>query len=207
MKPSWEYKDYPQCQRVLLEKTNSLYRSLWRNELDIKQVLVDTRSIHQHLFSELTPLNLEFVAGHYRGEDYEELKNWHVGIKGNRLVGCPPELVIQVMGMFRQRINNGLSLLDEICQTKNYSERLKATNLFACETFVKMTQIHPYVNGNGHIARFMLIAVFKQYGFTVKNFPIDPRPKDSRYIEFLRLYEQGDKKPFLLWIAQHIEIP
>lgn len=205
---NWEYKDYPQHSTILTTQTIELLKKLWDGSLDVRSSIISTKAIHHHLFKDLTPNGHEYFAGHYRGENFALLQNYHVSVSGNPNVGCPPKLVQQIMSEFSMTVEKGIDCLDAFHQTPSslLEQRLRKTLTFACAAFVKLNQIHPYANGNGHIARFMLIAALKRYGYEVRSWTLDPRPADPPYTPLIREYENGNKEPLLFWIMQLLEL-
>jgi fido (protein-threonine AMPylation protein) len=206
---SWEYQSHPKCSVSLPHRTNILLQTMWSRSFNISSALADTRSIHRHLFEELVPPDAEYFAGHYRGEDFPDLKLYKVTIRDNPDVGCPPDMVVATMQRFSQLVDKGLLNLDALHASQNSSleEKLRKTVSFACAIFVKFTNIHPYANGNGHIGRFLLLAVFKKYGYEIRGWTIDPRPSAPEYIACVRFYENGEKEPLLRWVMQLIQLP
>ncbi len=74
----------------------------------------------------------------------------------------------------------------------------------ACRLFVRFLTIHPYANGNGHIARFLLTGLLKRQGYRLKAFPIEPRPADPPYSDLIKLYRDGKVEPFERYILEQI---
>ena len=61
------------------------------------------------------------------------------------------------------------------------------------EAFVPFLQVHPYANGNGHIARFITVALMQRAGFQSNDWTIHPRPApDDMYREYLEDGDRGD---------------
>jgi Fic family protein len=81
------------------------------------------------------------------------------------------------------------------------AQRLAHTVVLACRVFVRFLTIHPYANGNGHIARFLLIAILLRQGFRLKDFMIEPRPADPPYSGLIKRYRSGDGEPFERYIV------
>jgi Fic family protein len=67
----------------------------------------------------------------------------------------------------------------------------------ACQVFDLFLQVHPYANGNGHVARFIMWALLGRYGFWPVRWPIEPRLKDPEYISMLLRHRNGDRRPFI----------
>ncbi|WP_392532906.1 Fic family protein [Nostoc sp. C117] len=205
---NWEYKDYPQYSVILEEQSYELLKQLWSRTIDIKKSLIDTRDIHRHFFKDLTPFGHEYFAGNYRGENYPLLYNYEVGIPGNLSVGCPSKNVPKYMVQFGNSIDRALNALDVLHESEEpLHKKLIQTVSFSCAAFIKLTNIHPYANGNGHMGRFLLISSLINYGYKPKNWTIHPRPLDPPYTTLIRLYENGDKESLHKYILQQIPIP
>src|ERR1700751_4699307 len=90
-----------------------------------------------------------------------------VGIVHDRRVGTEAHLVVSAMGKLALRLRSGVSKLEQ--QTDPVEGLLDVVS-FACKIFELFLRIDPYVNGNGHIARLAVIALFVRFNY--------PRPKD-----------------------------
>jgi Fic family protein len=62
----------------------------------------------------------------------------------------------------------------------------------ACRFLVLFLTMHPYVNGNGHIGRFIVWAILSKYGYSPTHWPLDCSPP---YHRLLSLYRNGNRKP------------
>lgn len=208
---NWEYTSHPQYSTLLEKQYYDLLKQLWNQSIDIKKSLIDTRGVHKHLFKDLTPLGHEYFAGNYRGETYPLLLNYEVVVPGNPKVGYPTypaKNIPTVMFQFGNAVERELTRLDDLHKSDSplYQKLIQTVN-FACAAFVKLTKIHPYANGNGHMGRFVLISTLTKYGYSPKNWEIHPRPLDPPYTSLIRQYEDGDKEPLLQHILEQIPIP
>lgn len=210
----WEYTKHYNYKNSNLEKDSiNLYQDLLIKKAvytpeKIKEILMDTRDLHKKLFNGLTPSNMKYFAGHYRGENFQYLKNYEV--KVNRDECIKAKFVEDSMKKFNQYIYFGLYKLDNLPKNVSNSAKFQIiVTTFACDIFIKFLKIHPYANGNGHIARFILLAVLNLYGYEVLNFPIDPRPqtKDpkmhlNKYDLGIEDYFFGKKETLIKWIIE-----
>jgi Fic/DOC family len=62
-----------------------------------------------------------------------------------------------------------------------------------CHAFVRFLTIHPYVDGNGHVARALLNLALFRFGFVAKGWPIDPRPAFPEYPEMIAHHRRGQR--------------
>ncbi len=78
----------------------------------------------------------------------------------------------------------------------------------AARVFSLFLQIHPYVNGNGHIGRLMLTCVLVEFGYPVGQFPIEPGPKEQAYYQSLIWAQnRGNFVPLEKFILKHFLLP
>jgi hypothetical protein len=110
--PSWEYDRHVNRVALLGREVAHILAELRRGSLDTRQIVMDTRGIHERLFRDLVPSGYEYYAGHYRGENYRCLKYHAVGIFSDPRVGCPPQQVLSYMRELSRIIQDALATLD-----------------------------------------------------------------------------------------------
>ncbi|MFC5351466.1 MULTISPECIES: Fic family protein [Azospirillum] len=76
-------------------------------------------------------------------------------------------------------------------QVFSKAEKLYRSVRTVAALFVYFLEVHPYANGNGHMARFILIALLRRYGLFLSRWPIHPRPADPPYSKCIALYRDG----------------
>lgn len=147
--------------------------------------LCDTRSMHRTLFAPCAPPGYEDCAGSYRGEKGKCTEFSHVGIPNfalqHRSTGSTvaPQNVIGEMAKLATYIRNRLP-------TESPEEQYFR---FACRVFRDFNIIHPYVDGNGHIARLVFAALL-----TIENmrlscrWTLHERPYDGEIVAFCLAY-------------------
>ncbi|MCP2727485.1 hypothetical protein [Limnofasciculus baicalensis] len=196
--PTWEYSHHPKREEILKKRTKDVLVALYEQTLDLLESAADSRSIHSYLFSLLTPREEVYFAGHYRGEDFRCLKHYEVIIKENPSVGFSASIVVGQMEVLAKEIREGIKLLDATHQIPDSEispeDKLLNTVVFACKVFYIVLLIHPYANGNGHAARFILWAILGRYGYLPLQFPIHPRPNYPLYNEAIEAYSQGNRQ-------------
>lgn len=196
--PAWEYAAHPKREIILKERTEDIVVQLYQQNFDFVESAADTRSIHSYLFSLLVPREYIYYAGHYRGEDFPCLKEYNVGLTGNSEVGFPPVLVEKRMDKIGQWVREGMKVLDATHQLPDSQlapeDKLLNTVAFACVIFDEVIRVHPYANGNGHAARFIMWAILGKYGYWPKQFPIEPRPNHPLYAWAITEYGKGNKE-------------
>jgi fido (protein-threonine AMPylation protein) len=197
--PPWEYDSHIHRVAVLSREVATIIVELRQGALDTRQVAMDTRGIHERLFRDLTPSGYAYYAGHYRGENYRCLKHHAVGILSDPRVGCPPQQVLSYMNELARIIQATLATLDAR-RTLPDTQLLQAEKLLylvatACWIFDFFLRIHPYVNGNGHVARFLMWAILGRYNFWPTKWPIEPRPNDPPYTQCIIAYRNENPIP------------
>ena len=198
--PEWEYKDVAGSGDVLAKRAEGILVSLHASSRSSGPAAIeDTRPLHGRYFADLTPPFLPYFAGHYRGEDFMCLRDYEVSIAMNPLVGHVAGSVPIEMREFRNELFAALSNLDfvwavnERVVTKAMKFRRLAETIALL--FAKFLEIHPYANGNGHMARFMALWIFSRYGIHPRAFPLHGRPPDPPYSLAIRAYQQGNLSP------------
>lgn len=197
--PEWEYDAHPDRKVVLKQETQRLIIALRRREIDSRACAADTRQVHRSLFVRLTPHGCEYFAGHYRGEDFRCLRFYVVGIRRDPRVGYAPHLVRGYMAEVEEIVKTAVAGLDAGFElpTAHFAdeEKLLYCVAVACRVFEYFLRIHPYVNGNGHAARFIVWALLGRYGYWPVRWPIEPRPPDPPYTNLLEEHRNGNPEP------------
>jgi fido (protein-threonine AMPylation protein) len=195
----FEYKDHPRKAEVLTRGNAELFSWIQEGRIQAREAAADTRPFHLHLFKDLCPPGCSYFAGHYRGERYLCLQHYRVVIHGDPLVGALPEAVSGKMAELAVSIRAGIAGLDEAFKSPKVQlsagQRVTYALAFACRVFVEFLTIHPYANGNGHLARFCLVAILARYGLILTGWSIDPSPPPP-YAELIARHRRGE--PHLL---------
>lgn len=204
--PSWEYNSHPDRQRVLGNGVTSILIELRTGVLDTHTNASDTRYVHGRLFNGLTPQNCEYYAGHYRGENFRCLLYYDVYIPGDPRVGCTPMYCLNAMDDLKNLISDSISNLDDLHTETNVPlyDKLLATISAACHIFEIFLRIHPYANGNGHAARFLIWTLLGRYGYWPERWPIEPRPADPPYTRLIVEHRNGNPLPLETFILNCI---
>src|SRR4051794_15622848 len=196
--PSWEYETVTGWHSILAGRSKAALIRLRQLSTDKRLELAkDGRPVHGQYFVGLTPPGCDYYAGHYRGEDFTCLKDYRVIIRGDPLVGHPPYRIqtdMQTFGAdFVQIVSDGDFVWAVNNAVVSPAEKLHRIVQLAVALFVYFLQIHPYANGNGHLARFFLIAFLARYNIYLARWPLHPRPQDPPYSELIGGYRRGDR--------------
>ncbi|MGH7121081.1 MAG: Fic family protein [Acetobacteraceae bacterium] len=196
--PEFEYAQHP-GRAVLGQRVQCLLLDLTAGRREGRASALETRPIHANLFSGLAPPGYEYYAGHYRGEPFCCLRYYRVGVQDDPRVGADPAAVGHLMTWFAVEIAAALDALD--AGQRSTTDELRYLIRFACAALVEFLGIHPYANGNGHVARLLIWCILGRYGYWPVRWSVEPRPPDPPYTEFIRRYRDGDKAPLELFVA------
>ena len=181
--PPFDYEECPERAAILPRQAARLLYCLRTGELDTLGSAADTRDAHLCLYRELTPAGCEYYAGHYRGEPFRCLRNYPVMLPGDPTVGAPPGQVTNLMARLSEEISASLKGLDEgnnLPEAQvSAAQKIGYILTFACHCFEWFLRIHPYANGNGHAARFLLLAILARFGhWPRKYWRLEPKPPE-----------------------------
>jgi len=160
------------------------------------------------MFRTLTPPGCEYYAGHYRGEPFRCLQFCTVRIPADPRVGAPPSSVYSFMTNLEATIRGGMAAIDRAhdLPVAQLSPELRLLNAvrFACGIFQVFLTIHPYLNGNGHAARYILWAILGRYEYWPERWPVEPRPPDPPYSKAIAAHRSGDCLPLETFVLSTI---
>ena len=159
--PSWEYKDVPGYADTLKARSAAILISLRTDNGKAQATRAkDTRPTHATYFAGLTPPGFDHYAGHYRGENLECLRDYEVKIRNDPRVGHAPSTVPLEMAEFALGIGRVIAELDFLWEVNEQivsaPEKLLRTIELTVALFVYFLAIHPFANGNGHMARLLV---------------------------------------------------
>jgi fido (protein-threonine AMPylation protein) len=197
--PGWEYNKHASYPTALRAVLNDLLIELDASRLEAAVYGPDTRRIHDRLFKALTPRGYEYYAGHYRGS-VSCLRGYEVHPHGDPTTKYAPSADVEdLTEQLAVRIRQGLSELDRLWSQHDWvvSPQAKLVSIVAvaAEIFSVFLLIHPYADGNGHAARFIVWTLLQRYGFRPVRWTIDPRPTGLPYIDALRMFRAGNRAP------------
>jgi hypothetical protein len=192
--PAFDYETHADCRILLPARVSDVLVCLARGEIDSREAVLNTRPSHYRLFVGLTPPNCDYFAGHYRGELFRCLRHYRVTIPSDTRVGSPPVAVEYDLRQLGGIIGAGFAALDT-GPPLSARDRLRYLIVFVCRVFELFLRVHPYANGNGHVARLMVWFMFLRYGYWPRRWSVEPRPADPPYSDFIRRYRDGDARP------------
>jgi hypothetical protein len=199
----------PGFEGVLARHTRqALIRLRQLNPDEQTRISKDTRPLHRQYFEGLTPAGFEYYAGHYRGEDFPCLKDRQVQIVGDPLVGHAPYRIADDMRTFADDLTMITAQSDLVWGVNptivGQAEKLHRVVQLGVALFVYFLEIHPYLNGNGHMGRFLLISFLSRFGIFLSRWPLHPRPQDPPYSELIRRYRRGERDSLVRFVLDCI---
>ncbi|MFJ1472330.1 Fic family protein [Massilia orientalis] len=147
------------------------------------------------MFHGLTPDNCRYLAGNYRGSAFPCLRDYKVGVLGDRRVGTPPHNVAFEMQLFEAQLQLVIkAFAQDVQKAGKFDQKLLLAFIDILAKFlVYFFAIHPYANGNGHSGRLMVLVLLKRFNLDPKSWPLDQSPS---YGDAIRAHRDG--KPGLL---------
>ncbi len=202
--PPWNIKDITSSSAFLTDETAKIITELKKsnNETQIS-FLTDTRHTHKRLFKKFTPSRFETYAGTYRGTPRSVLEDRKSAVFYKNMPGLkdknptsPPHIVLEQMRMLA-------GYIEKTC-IDNYDINtyfMRCTRIFG-----DFNIIHPYLDGNGHMARLILLLMAYRKNIEVcPTWTAHPRPYNNamgiclqNYQHYPDLLEQFLKKWFFV---------
>ena len=201
---NWEYKDVEGATDIVRARCTALVARA--ANLDAKVVLPDTRPTHGGIFEGLHPPNFPRFAGAYRGDDACRcLKVYEVKIEADPRVGIPASTVGAAMLAFRDRVLRAIQALDAAAKMQETAEKKFFARIrVACALFEEFCRVHPYANGNGHIARLLVTTLLARYGHPPGRWTVEPRPPDPPYSSYIGRYRDGQREQFESFLIEMV---
>lgn len=201
----WEYTDIAGADDSLRLRAQVVLRWIRLRNVDDKQAAVrDTRGLHAVYFKDLTPQHFPYFAGHYRGEPLRCLDVYEVTIRSDPSVGHPAATVPLEMRDFQAIAMTSMSQMSFTwsvnAQFLSREEKLLQVTDIIAGLFVYFLEIHPYANGNGHMARFICLALYGLFDIYPARWPVHPRPQDPPYSDAIKRYRRGDRQPLISFL-------
>jgi fido (protein-threonine AMPylation protein) len=203
--PDWEYTNRPGHGSLLTSRSKLALQAIRNQQSTADRIrrLKNTRPRHRDIFRELTPDGHDYYAGNYRGDpQFICLLDYEVKIPANPLVGIKATEVPLSMRMFAEAIDKFIEECDLLWPINEQffsagNKIVRAVEL-GVSLFSYFLIIHPYANGNGHIARLLLIAALAKYGIFLSRWPLHPRPQDPPYSDLITQYQTGADRASLV---------
>lgn len=194
----WEYDDHPNraeiTRRCVVLGANLIGNS--SRYLRPKKRYSTTLRAHKYVFRLFTPPGHWFYAGKYRGSKYPIIETYNVQIRSDPKVGLAFAKVKQHMTLFDKQFEQAMDRFDQLFrdETKNKAVLLVMLVETLANFLVRFLTIHPYVNGNGHMARLLVLAMLGRVNIRPHTWSIDDRPP---YDQAIFDYRRGNVRPLV----------
>ena len=137
--------------------------------------LLDTRSVHREIFGSLTPEGYEAYAGTYRGEEGSILEHRKAAIHYKNVEGLkerypalnPAEVILY------------MRTLEDFIRDVSWGREFRQRGIFHEDgaNIWNVQQNPPYLDGNGHISRMMMVLLAERKSIEVSpKWTVHPRP-------------------------------
>lgn len=197
----WNYEDHAKRKQLLPPRIKTLLSELRAGIYREPASQTDTRPVHKTLLAGLTPQYFPYFAGNYRGAPLRCLDIHEVDVVDQNgkvvdpLVGSLAADVATDMASLAGEITRGIAKADAVHAdtTRAEDERVLDVVTIACDVFVRFLTIHPFANGNGHAARFLIWAFLGRYELWPDAWTIEPRPSHQHYNTGIYLYRRNSK--------------
>lgn len=175
--PPWKIKNHPlaaeHLRKILPQILVRLRESSVEGHLAF---LLDTRSVHREIFGSLTPEGYEAYAGTYRGEEGSILEHRKAAIHYKNVEGLKerypalnPAEVIPYMRTLEDFIRETFLGAESFDKEAYFTRMVRIFGMFS--------KIHPYLDGNGHISRMMMVLLAERKSIEVSpKWTVHPRP-------------------------------
>lgn len=201
---SWDYEHHPKSVKFVTDRCEILLKYLYDDSNFFDQFGYSTLAAHKFMFRAMTPKKCRYLAGNYRGT-IGCLKEYDVNAGGDSRVGYPAIMVTVSMKIFEERLVKSIASYQILMESKMAQENpaLKLVHFatMLSDFLVSFLSIHPYANGNGHMARLGVWVLLCRFGFWPKSWPLEQRPT---YVQQITAYRNGDTKPLIKFMLQCI---
>ncbi len=160
----WEYTTHPDYQKVV-DVCAAFLTELRLDPASKASALEDTREYHRSIFSPVAPSACSYLAGNYRGSNFDCLREYGVVFGGTH--GTLPIGVFAAMDLYHGDLLDAVRDLDQAVSraTKPLAGPALLVRLVqvAASFLTRFFTIHPYANGNGHMGRLVVWVLLARY--------------------------------------------
>lgn len=196
--PAWQYRNHPDCGHLLPAATAVLLTGIQSGNYPVENSGRDTRPIHRQLFAGLEPAGHPYYVGNYRGWHKKCLRNYEVNV-GDPLACAKAAVVLREISQLGEAIVRAVEAIERALESSSAtidpSQRTVAVVRVACDALVRFLTVHPYADGNGHVARALLWIILFRFGYKPDRWTIEPRPAVPTYVEMLSQHRRGKVDP------------
>lgn len=201
----WDYADHPKKSIVRLRCIRLGTALVTSPELFSSSRLQTTELAHRYVFRQFTPPGFSYYAGTYRGTNVDFLRNYVVSVSNEKKQLSHPRVVSREMKQFGEQYAAAMERFAEAFgQARDMPTRAALTVKLAevlAVFLVRFFVTHPYANGNGHMGRMIVLAMFGRVGIVPVQWTIDDRPP---YDDAIAAFRRGVTKPLVMVILKCI---
>jgi len=103
------------------------------------------------------------------------------------------------------RVRSYLTALDNGRTAADEQEFLYRVLAAACVCFNELLLVHPYLDGNGHMARAIVWLFVGRYGYIPDGWPVDPRPETLLYMRGIDHFRRNIPETLIHTIAKTLK--
>jgi Fic/DOC family len=186
--PNWSDDDPVDSHRILTNVAQALVDAAQMAATRMTPTVDDLRRWHTMVFAGCTVPSPSYVGG-FRGDAHVDLVDYEVGIGPTMPDGWPEcmgvwaRFVDGQMRTIATQLTNALGLLDGVIPVDEHPttvDDLKEVVSVVAIAHGELVRIHPFVNGNGRVARLLTAHISLRYGLPAF-VRLKPRPGDVAY--------------------------
>lgn len=193
--PDWRYDRDAGALRRLASRSEAFLHGVLLHQWPAPTLAPDTRPLHLHLFQGSPPRKVPYYAGNYRGDPrWFCLVDFNVGVRSDPLVGVPAAQVPRQVRLLGGAIADAIKSVEaQFASAPGMAAAIRAATVarLAASAFVNFLTIHPYVDGNGHVARGLVTSLMFHFGYVAAGWRVDPRPDHPDYPQMIYEHRRG----------------
>lgn len=202
----WSYDNHPDRRLGLVSRCKQLTEDALISTPTVGEADFDTRPAHKFMFQGMTPGSCTCIVGNYRGtETCPDLRYCPVRVDNDMKIGFAPELVVGAMSELDDECNQLMGVhhawLENEGRAAHPERQLMKFAVVAAKIFERFLTIHPYIDGNGHCARLLVLRLFTWANFPPTRWDIDA--KLDVYQE-LTAHRRGERGPLIRKLTSFI---
>lgn len=203
--PEWQAHTAHNFDQAMTAKSVAVAERIRRDAPYRTSLLTDPRPLHAELYRDFTPPNFGEYAGTYRGSPGTSLE----GRRANAVSVLGAATIYEFLGPDKvaKSVESHCAVVREMLgAARNLDERLAVP----AYQFAGFGAIHPFLDGNGHVQRALLLASACELNLKVSDrWTIHPRPYDRLFALALEMFTRAPaNEPLknLDLVSQYVEL-
>lgn len=198
----WVYDTHPAADFLVGARCAVLAKLIAAKPANFARFGFSTLRAHAFLFKHMAPVTCLCLLGRYRGDrSCPQLAEHSVGVSHDRRVGVAPKIVAVDMRNFesqcRELVDEHGKFLRATASQRGDAVALAHFVELLAILFARFLTIHPYADGNGHMARLLIYVVAVRLGYAPVNWNI--HWKKPCYEE-LSAHRDGNREPLQMFL-------